>query len=48
MKTLEFKCLLGDEYRSPYELSVVEFIVKDSEGSLLLDEILDLYEGCAE
>ncbi|MFI3221871.1 MAG: hypothetical protein QX191_02425 [Methylococcaceae bacterium] len=45
MKTLEFKCLLGDEYRSPYELSVVEFIVKDSEGSLLLDEFLDLYEA---
>ena len=45
MKTLEFKYLVGNEYICPYVTETFDFIDEDSEGYLLIDEFIHLYEA---
>ena len=45
MKTLEFKYLVGNEYICPYVTETFDFIYEDSEGRLLIDEFINLYEA---
>ena len=45
MKTLEFKYLVGNEYICPYVTETFDFIYEDSEGCLLIDEFIQLYEA---
>ena len=45
MKTLEFKYLVGNEYICPYVTETFDFIYEYSEVSLLIDELINLYES---
>ena len=45
MRKLEFKYLVGNEYICPYVTGTFDFIDEDSEGGLLIDEFIHLYEA---
>lgn len=45
MKKLEFKNLVKNEYICPYVTRTFDFIDEDSEGCLLIDEFIILYEA---